>query len=234
MSGIVDHLEELRWRLITVLAVVFIAAFAVYAVRENVLDLLLQPLHAAKPNSGLVFTGVPDIFFTYLKLAVYGGVFVAIPVLCWHVWRFAAPGLYKAERAAIWPYTLAVPALFYGGLAFALWVVTPLAVQFFYSFETGDIQALPVLNAYLSFVLKMMLGFGLAFLLPVVLLLLVQLGLVQASGLARARRFMIVGIFIMAAVLTPPDPLSQLILAGPLWVLLESAIFLARWVEKEA
>jgi sec-independent protein translocase protein TatC len=227
------HLIELRARLLKVLLVVVVGVLVSFLFKEALLELLMWPLHRARPQQVLIFTGVPDVFFTYLKASIYGGIFLAVPVLCYQVWRFVTPGLYREEQGAAWPFLLLTPTLFYAGLGFAYTVVLPLAVAFFFSFETAEVVALPALKDYFSFVLKMLLAFGLAFILPMAVLLLVRLGVVEVATLRRGRRYVIVGLFVLAAVLTPPDPLTQAILAAPLWVMYELAILAARWHKGE-
>ncbi|MDD9912862.1 MAG: twin-arginine translocase subunit TatC [Alphaproteobacteria bacterium] len=233
MNPWVSHLVELRLRLLIAVAAVFIGAVGVYCIKEQALWVLLYPLEQAAPEKGLIFTGVPDVFFIYIKIAIYGGIGLAFPVLCWQIWGFVAPGLYGREKSVTWPYVLLTPVLFYTGVLFSYSVVMPLAIQFFFSFESSSIQALPALKEYFNFTLKMLLAFGISFTFPVAVLLLVQLGWVSVQTLTHARRFVLVGVFIAAAVLTPPDPMSQFILAMPLYVLFEGALFLARWFGKD-
>lgn len=233
-TPLVAHLIELRRRLMWATAAVLIGFGACYAVKEPLFNLLVRPLAASlMPGQKLIFTGVPELFFTYLKLSFMGGLFIAFPVLLLEIWRFTAPGLYKNEKKALLPFVALTPLLFYLGGAFTYFTVMPIAIEFFFQFQTDLIEALPSVKEYLSFFIKMTFAFGLAFELPLLVLLLARAGLTTPEGLRRVRRFVIVGIFAFAAVVTPPDPMSQLILALPMWLLYEISIIGAWMMQKK-
>ena len=222
-----QHWQELRWRLGLGL-VLFLVAWAVfYQVHAPLLAWLTAPLRALTPTTPMIFTGVGELFFTYLKLSALAAAVTTLPVTLALLWGFVAPGLYAHEKRWVLPLVVAAPTLFVAGAALAFYGVLPLALQFFLSFAAGDLQALPSVREYLSFTLWLLLGFGLAFQLPLVLLGLVRLGVMSAAALRQQRRLAIVIIFIVAAVLTPPDPVSQVLLALPLWLLYELTLWCA-------
>lgn len=227
------HLAELRRRLIITLALLCLAMAAVYAFKQPLLAFLLHPL-LATPNApqSIVFTAVPELFFAYLKITVWGGVFLTLPVLMYQIWCFFAPGLYKHERQAVLPQLIAAPLLFYGGGLFAYFAVLPLALKFFLGFTQQGVSALPNITDYLGLLFNFAFGFGLAFNLPVILIILMQLGVFQPQQLARWRRFAIVVVFVVATLITPPDPFSQLMLALPLVALYELAIVVGRYQQR--
>ncbi len=217
-----SHLAELRRRLLYVLVFLGLGTVGGYMAADALLHILLQPVLGQAPAT--VFTGVPDIFFVYLKIAVYTGVVVALPALVYQVWQFVRPGLYAHEQKQAWPWLLATPLLFYAGMLFAHFLVLPIAVAFFFSFQSGQITALPDVRPYIGFASKMILAFGVAFTFPALLVLLMQLGILQLDKLKKSRKYVLLGIFIFAAILTPPDPASQLMLAVPLYLLFEIAL----------
>ena len=227
------HLRELRRRLMQYVAVVLVLVGDFWLIREPLFQALIAPLMASEyaPES-LIFTSVAELFFTYLKLSFISAFFVSIPYLVWQIWRFAAPGMYKHEKRFILPLLTLSPALFYAGGAFMYYFVMPIIVDFFLSFSAPGLAALPTVGAYLSFLLKMVFGFGLAFELPVILLLLVSVGAIKPEQLAYFRRYALVIILLIAAVLTPPDPISQLMLAIPMYMLYELAVLAAKLIAK--
>jgi sec-independent protein translocase protein TatC len=176
---------------------------------------------------------VPELFFVYLKVATWGGLFVALPYLFFELWGFMAPGLYPHERKRLWPALVAIPALFYVGGAFAFWVIVPGALSFFLSFSQPGVVGLPALGEYLKLMFNLCFAVGLAFNLPVVLVLLVQVGVLSVEKLRKGRRLAIVLILVFAAIVTPPDPFSQVIFALPLLALYELAIVTAAWLKKQ-
>ena len=237
---LLSHLLELRQRLIYASIGFFGAFLLCYAYAEEIFQFLVHPLADLLQEKGprrLIYTGLTEAFLTYIKVAVFAAAFLSFPVMASQLWMFIAPGLYRKERKVFIPLLMATPALFLIGAAFAYYVIFPLAYAFFLSFETpGSTGQLPIqleakVNEYLSFVMRLIFAFGISFELPVLLTLLANVGMVSSQGLITKWRFAVVGIFIIAAVITPPDMLSMVGLAIPLIILYGISILMVRWVE---
>jgi sec-independent protein translocase protein TatC len=229
------HLQELRKRLI--LSFVAVAAgFALcYTFAERIFDILANPLLEMMPRGGsLVFTSVAEAFFTYMKVAFISGLILASPFVLYQIWAFVAPGLYRHEKKYVVPFVLAGSFFFAIGIFFAYYVALPVGFKFLLGFTTDFIKPLPSMKEYLSFSIKFLLAFGLVFEFPVVLVLLARIGVVDAKTLARQRKYAILLIFIFAAILTPPDIVSQLIFALPMIGLYELSILLSKLFGKKS
>ena len=221
-APLLDHLIELRRRLLWSVAALLGAFFLCLYFAKPIFAVLVQPLLAAGQGK-LIFTDVFEAFFVEVKVAFFAALMLAFPVFSTQLWRFVAPGMYAKEKKAFLPFLLMTPFFFAGGAAFAYFVAMPWALHFLLSFEgnVGGVtqEALPGVGNYLSFVTRFLFGFGVAFLLPILLMILERAGLVTREQLAKGRRYAIVGAFAIAAVLTPPDAVSQFMLAIPLYAL---------------
>lgn len=237
-APLLDHLIELRSRLMRAIFALLIGFGVCFYFADPILGFLVQPLKDSFPEGEgqLIFTKLPEIFFVELKIGLFAGFMVSFPIIANQLWAFIAPGLYAQEKKAFLPFLIATPVLFIGGAALAYYVVMPLAFLFFLGFggEAGglQVQALPAAGEYLSLVMQFILAFGLTFLLPVLLMLLHRAGIVTREQLVAARRYVIVGIVALAAIVTPPDPGTQVILAVPLLLLFEGSLLLMRLQER--
>ena len=242
-AGFVSHLTELRSRLIHSFIFLFIFFIGCYFFSENLYGFLVEPFAKAVKESGLerrlIFTALQETFLTYLKVSFFAAFFVTCPYILIQIWKFIAPGLYKHEKIAIIPYLVLTPILFFLGGILVYYLIMPLAIKFFLSFEsTGLSTGLPIqleakVNEYLSLVMKLIFAFGISFQLPVVLSLLARVGIVNSKFLKDRRKYVVVMIFATAAILTPPDPITQIGLAIPLLILYELSILSVNIIEKK-
>jgi len=229
-----DHLRELRRRLIVCAVAVGLGFGICYYFSKPLFRAMILPLLEVLPEGEkLIYTGLPEAFFTYLKVGFWGGVILALPVIFHQLWGFVAPGLYRHEKKYVIPFSVFATLLFAVGGFFGYFIVFPFGFKFFLGFSDESIRALPAVQQYFSLALKLLLGFGLIFELPLIMVFLAKMGLVDASLLARSRKYAFLGIFIVAAILTPPDVISQVLMAMPLLVLYEISIVLVRLVRKK-
>jgi sec-independent protein translocase protein TatC len=223
------HLEELRRRLIVCFSAVGIGFVLSYGFKEKLFQILTRPLISVmKTGDKLIFTGLPEAFFTYLKVAFLSGIILATPIIFYEFWMFVAPGLYNKEKRLMFPIVFLSTLFFVGGSFFGYFIVFPYGFKFFLGFASETIQPLPSMREYLSFASKLLLAFGLVFELPLVITFLAKLGIVSVSFLKKNRKYALLLFFVGAAILTPPDVVTQVMMALPLMVLYEISIVGAR------
>lgn len=233
-ASVLAHLSELRRRATIAIVVYAIGVMVLMNFSDVVFDFISLPIrNALPPDTPLVFLNAPDVFFTYLKIALLLSLFVTAPVTLYQLWAFVAPGLYQHERKAFVAYFAGSLGLLMAGGAFAFYVVFPLIFEFFLGFSTDTIQAMPAIKEYLSLVMKLLLAFGLSFQIPIIIMLLVRLDIVDAEALAEKRRYVFVWAFVFAALLTPPDVISQVLLGVPMLLLYEVGLLLAKIKESK-
>tara|TARA_Y100000816_G_scaffold238188_1_gene184297 strand:+ start:454 stop:1221 length:768 start_codon:yes stop_codon:yes gene_type:complete len=242
-TGFISHLVELRKRLISSLIFLFILFVICYYFSDYIYGFLVHPFAEAVKNDNierrLIFTALQETFLTYLKVSFFAAFFITSPFILIQIWKFIAPGLYDHEKSAIMPYLVLTPILFLLGGMLVYYLIMPLAIKFFLSFESAGLTTtLPIqleakVNEYLSLVMKLIFAFGLSFQLPIVLSLLARIGLIDSKFLKERRKYVVVIIFAAAALLTPPDPITQIGLAIPLLILYELSILSVKIIESK-
>ncbi len=242
-SSFVGHLTELRSRLVKSIIYLFVFFIICYFFAENIYNFLVAPYAEAVKddpiNRRMIFTALHETFVTYLKVAFFAAMFVSSPIILTQVWKFIAPGLYKNEKKALLPYLIATPTLFLLGGMLVYYLIMPLAIKFFLSFETSSqLNSLPIqleakVNEYLSLIMRLIFAFGISFQLPILLSLLARVGFIDSEYLKKRRKYVIVIIFAVAALLTPPDPITQIGLGIPLLILYELSILSVTLIEKK-
>ena len=243
-TGFISHLTELRQRLINSLIFLTIIFVICYFFSEYIYGFLVNPYAEAVKNDGierrLIFTALHETFLTYLKVSFFAAFFATSPYILIQIWKFIAPGLYSNEKSALMPYLVITPILFLLGGMLVYYLIMPLAIKFFLSFESSGLSTnLPIqleakVNEYLSLIMKLIFAFGLSFQLPVLLSLLARIGMIDSKFLKERRKYVVVIIFAAAALLTPPDPITQIGLAIPLLILYELSIFSVKIIERKA
>lgn len=229
-----EHLEELRKRLVICFIAVGVGFAVSYGFKDKLFEILTRPLVSVmKTGDKIVFTGLPEAFFTYLKVAFLAGIGLAAPVILYQFWMFIAPGLYEKERKLVIPVVLLSSCFFIGGGLFGYFIVFPFGFKFFMSFATETIRPMPAMREYLSFSSKLLLAFGLVFEMPLVITFMSRLGIVNVAFLNKNRKYAILLFFIVAAILTPPDVVSQILMAVPLMALYEISILGAKIFQKK-
>ncbi len=242
-NSFTSHFVELRSRLLNSLIFIFIAFIISYIFAEQIYNFLVEPYANAVKNDNiprrLIFTALHETFITYIKVSFFAAIFFGSPVLLVQIYKFIAPGLYKNEKKTLLPYLISTPILFLFGGFLVYYLIMPLAIKFFLSFETlGSSTSLPIqleakVNEYLSLIMRLIFAFGISFQLPVLLNLLAKIGVVNSDYLKKRRKYVVVIIFSIAAILTPPDPITQVGLAIPLLLLYELSIVTVKFTEKK-
>ena len=245
-APLIEHLTELRQRLIYSVSAFTVSMLACFTVWKPIFNFLTRPLCASMiqrghQDCGLILIKLQEGFFVAISISLMGGLIIAFPIIGYQMWRFVAPGLYRSEKGAFLPFLLASPVMFFLGASFAYFVVTPLAFDFFLGFQQKNedfsdlvgITYLGTINEYLGLTMKFIIAFGLCFQLPVLLTLMGKAGLISSEALSKSRKYAVVGILVLAAVVTPPDVITQIILFTVVYALYEISVILVKWVEKK-
>lgn len=228
---LVEHLSELRDRILRALLAILLVFIALYSFANEIYTFVSEPLRQFLPEgSTMIATEVASPFLTPFKLTLVLSIFAAMPILLHQIWGFIAPGMYQQEKRFAIPLLISSVILFYLGIAFAYYVVFPLVFSFFTSVGPSNITVMTDINSYLNFILKLFFAFGIAFEIPIATMLVIRTGMTSAANLASKRRYVIVVCFVLGMLLTPPDMISQALLAVPMWMLFEVGIFFSRWV----
>jgi sec-independent protein translocase protein TatC len=229
-----SHLEELRKRLVICAISVGIGFVIAYFFAEQLFQILILPLKQnMKEGQQLIFTNLPEMFFAYLKTALVTGILASAPIIFYQLYKFVAPGLYRHERSLVVPFVISSTLLFVGGSLFGYFIVFPFGFRFFLGFANESIQALPSVKEYFSFAIKLLFAFGLVFELPVVAFFLGKMGIVTPELMRKKRKYAILLTFAMGAILTPPDIVTQCMMAGPLIILYEISILVVRMARRK-
>jgi sec-independent protein translocase protein TatC len=232
---LIEHLVELRARLLRALLAVLVVFLPLIAFANEIYNAVALPLLAKLPQgSSMIATEVASPFLVPFKLSIFLALFIAMPYVLYQIWAFVAPGLYDRERRFVLPLLLSSIVLFYAGIAFAYFIVFPLLFGFFTAVAPPGVTVMTDIGHYLDFILKLFFAFGLAFEVPIATILLVWTGIISGATLARSRPYIIVGAFTIGMLLTPPDVISQILLAVPIWLLFEAGLFLSRYVTTRA
>lgn len=228
------HIAELRKRLVNIVGTIIVMFFIAFFFYDPILEWMMKPLKEVLPqNSSMIATGVPEAFFTALKVSFFSAFIFALPVIFWQSWLFIAPGLYANEKKFIIPFTFFATLMFLLGAAFAYYIVVPFGFEFLVNFGETLVSVAPKINEYVSFFTKLMIGFGLSFELPVITFFLATIGLVTDQSLKSFFKYAIVFIFILSAILTPPDVITQMLMSGPMILLYGLSIYIAKIVNPE-
>lgn len=224
-----SHLEELRSRLVRIFTVIAAVFVGCYFFKEKLFNILTGPLEDILPDKGaMIFTSLPEAFFTYLKVSFFAAVFLSSPYILYQIWKFVSPGLYEKEKRYVAPFVISSTVFFLGGALFAYYVVFPFGFRFFLTFSTDFIKPMLSVREFLSFAITILLAFGIVFELPIFMFFLARIGLVNSRMLVKNRKYAILLAFIVAAILTPPDVVTQVLMAIPLLILYEISVWVVR------
>ncbi|MDD5722629.1 MAG: twin-arginine translocase subunit TatC [Syntrophales bacterium] len=228
------HLEELKTRLTRVLIAIAVGFVVCYLFKEKLFWALTRPLAAVLPDNGsMIFTSLPEAFFTYLKVSFLASIFLVSPYILYQIWKFVSPGLFSSEKKQVAPFVIFSTIFFLGGSLFAYYIVFPFGFKFFVGFGNDFIRPMLSLREYLSFSMKLLIAFGVIFELPIFMLFLARIGVVNSEFLKKERKYAILLIFIVAAILTPPDAVTQVLMALPLMLLYEISVWVVKAGEKK-